>query len=85
MKAINKFIVCEPINEEIRTDSGLMLSEKDADNIRYRMAKVVSPGSEVYVIKEGDVVYYDRSAGFKIMIQDLPYLVISERDVVVVL
>jgi co-chaperonin GroES (HSP10) len=85
MKAINKYIICEPIAEEIKTDTGLILSEKDSDNIRYRMAQVVSPGSEVQVIKEGDRVYYDKSAGFKILIDGHPYLVISERDVVVVL
>jgi len=36
-------------------------------------------------IKEGDVVYYDRHAGFDMEIDSVVYKVIKEFDVVVVL
>jgi co-chaperonin GroES (HSP10) len=36
-------------------------------------------------IKEGDSVLYDKNAGFKLLIDGRQYLVILERDVVVVL
>lgn len=85
MKAVNKFIVAEEVHREIKTGSGLVMSSKDAEDIRYRECKVVSVGNEVVAIKEGDSVLYDRNAGFKLMIEGRPYLVILERDVVVVL
>lgn len=85
MKAVNKFIVAEEVHREIKTASGLVMSSKDAEDIRYRECKVVSVGNEVVAIKEGDSVLYDRNAGFKLMIEGHPYLVILERDVVVVL
>ena len=85
MKAVNKFIVAEEVHREIKTASGLVMSSKDAEDIRYRECKVVSVGNEVVAINEGDNVLYDRNAGFKLMIEGRPYLVILERDVVVVL
>ena len=48
-------------------------------------AILVKPGTDVSVIKEGDIIYYDKSAGHDMLIEDNPYTVITERDVVVVL
>ena len=48
-------------------------------------ARKLMPGNEVVAIKEGDSVLYDKNAGFKLLIEGRQYLVILERDVVVVL
>jgi len=86
MKAIGKYIVIKPIKESnTTTKGGLILAEAQREDIRYRRAKVVKPGTDVKALKIGDEIYYDKSAGFKIEIKKEEYKVIKEFDVVVVL
>lgn len=85
MKAIGKNIIIESVNEEVRTESGLLLSAKDADGFRYKRGIVVSPGTEVTAILSGDEIYYDKSHSYVMLIGEKPYTIIQERDVVVVL
>ena len=86
MRAVGKYIVIDPIKEvDTTTKGGLILAEKQREDIRYRRAKIVEPGSDVKALKKGDEVYYDRSAGFNIEIKKENYRVIKEFDVVIVL
>lgn len=85
MKPINKYIIISPVSEELKTESGLLLSKTDAFAFRYKKATVVKPGTEVNTIKEKDVIYYDKAQAHEVMINDQSYVVIQERDVVVVL
>ena len=86
MKAIGKYIVINPIKEtETKTKGGLLLAEAQREDIRYRRAKVVKPGSDVVVLKKGDEIYYDKAAGFNIEIKQEQYKIIKEQDVVIVL
>jgi co-chaperonin GroES (HSP10) len=85
MKPIGKNIIVKDITEEIKTDSGLVLSGKDIDAMRYRKALVIESGTEVNFIKKDNVIYYDKSHGFTMLIEDKPHTIIQERDVVVVL
>jgi len=84
MKAIGKYIVIKPIDEEVKTDSGLILSGKDVDDFRYRKGKVITPGTDVVGINEGDEIYYDKVQSFTMIIGEEQRTVIQERDVVVV-
>jgi co-chaperonin GroES (HSP10) len=86
MKAIGKYIVIEPIKEvDTKTKGGLILAESQREDIRYRRAKVIKPGTDVKALKKGDEIYYDKSAGFKIEIKKEEYKVIKEFDVVIVI
>lgn len=85
MKPIGKNIVVKDIDEEVKTDSGLILSGEDMKGMRYRKAVVIAAGTEVGYIKTDDVIHYDKSHGFTMLIEDKPYTIIQERDVVVVL
>ena len=86
MKAIGKYVVIEPIKEvDVQTKGGLILAEKQREDVRYRRAKVLEPGSDVSVLKKGDEVYYDKAAGFNIEIKKEEYKVIKEQDVVIIL
>jgi co-chaperonin GroES (HSP10) len=85
MKPIGKNIIVKTIDEEVKTDSGLVLSGKDVDAMRYRKAVVIEAGTEVDFIKKDDVIYYDKTHGFTMLIEDKPHTIIQERDVVVVL
>lgn len=85
MTPIGKYIVINAVVEEdVKTNSGLLLSGEDAKGFRYHKGVVVKPGTDVSVIKEGDTIYYDKGHGFTMLIADKPYTVIMERDVVVV-
>lgn len=84
MKPIGKYIVIKTIKEELKTESGLLLSSQDASDFRYKKGEVIKPGTQVDVIQEGDIIYYDGSAGHQMLIEDNPYTIIQERDVVVV-
>jgi len=86
MKAVGKYIVIDPIKEvDTTTKGGLILAEKQREDVRYRRAKVVEPGSDVEVLKKGDEIYYDKSSGFNIEINKEEYKVIKEFDVVIIL
>ena len=86
MKAIGKYIVINPIKEkENKTKGGLLLAENQREDIRYRKATIIEPGTEVKVLKKGDTIYYDRSAGFNIELNKEHYKVIKEMDVVIIL
>lgn len=84
MKPINKYIVIDPIDEQLVSSSGLILSTEDAKAFRYKKATVVESGNQVDTINKGDVIYYDKNAGHSMMIGDSTYTIILERDVVVV-
>ena len=85
MKPIGKYIVIQTVKEELKTQSGLLLSQEDANNFRYKKGKVIKPGTETSNIEEGDMIYYDKAAGHEMFINDKIYTVILERDIVVVL
>tara|TARA_R100000781_G_scaffold114918_1_gene87861 strand:- start:846 stop:1103 length:258 start_codon:yes stop_codon:yes gene_type:complete len=84
MKAIGKYIIINKIEEQITTESGLLLSSEDVSDLRYHKGEVVQPGTEVDAIKSGDIIYYDKSRGHSMMINNKEYSIIVEKDVVVV-
>lgn len=85
MQAIGLNIVTKPIKEEIKTDSGLLLSGDDAKNMRYAKATVVSVGTEVNGVAEGDTIYYDKRSSYTMMVEGVQYTIIQNRDIVLVL
>ena len=85
MKPIGKYIVIKTIDEEIKTESGILLTGEDTNQMRYKRGIVIEPGTEVSVISAGDDIYYDKNHGFTMIINDNQYTIIRESDVVVVL
>jgi co-chaperonin GroES (HSP10) len=85
MQPIGKYIVVKDVQESIKTESGLILSGEDTNQLRYKRAVVIAPGTEVTVINEDDELYYDKAHSFTMLIDDVQYTIISERDVVVVI
>jgi len=85
MQPIGKHIVIQPVEEEVTTESGLLLSGEDAKQLRYGRGTTVAVGTEVSDIGVGEDLYYDKRASYTMMIDGSPYTIISERDVVVVL
>ena len=86
MKAIGKNIVITPVKEnDTKTSGGLILAEAHREDIRYRRGSVVTVGTDVIGLKDGDEIYYDRHAGFGIELKKEQFKVIKENDVVIVL
>ena len=85
MKAIGKNIVINKIEEEVTTDSGLLLSSKDRSDMRYQKGEVFLTGSDVLNLNVGDKIYYDTRQSYTLVIGGEARTVIQERDVVVVL
>ena len=86
MKAVGRNVVILPVREtETKTKGGLLLAEAQREDIRYRLAKVVTVGDDVKMVGDSDNVYYDRHAGFTIEIKDEKFTVIKEQDIVIII
>ena len=85
MTPIGKYIVIKTIDEEIKTASGLLLSAEDANQLRYKKGIIVKIGTDVTAIDEGSEIYYDKRAGYTMLIKNEAYTIIRESDIVVVL
>lgn len=85
MKAINYYIIIDKIKEAPKTVAGLELTETQNTDIRYLKANVISVGNKVEeLVKEGDVVRYDKHAGHGIEWNDCMYYVITINDIVLI-
>jgi co-chaperonin GroES (HSP10) len=84
MRAIGRNIVIDIIEETIKTDSGILLSAEDAKGLRYGKGVVVTAGTDVQHIKQGDVIYYDKRNSFGMVIDGEQRTIINESNVVVV-
>jgi len=86
MKAIGRNLIIEKEKQgSSKTEGGLILGEKQREDLRYNKAKVISIGADIKGIKENDCVYYDRHAGHNIEINKKVYQVIKDSDIVIVL
>lgn len=84
MKAVNQYIIIDPIKQQEKKVGGLILTDELNEDNRYLKAKVISIGNYVEGIVEGDVVYYDRHAGHGVQHKDNFYGVIQQKDVVLI-
>lgn len=84
MKAIGKNIIIQKIEEQITTESGILLSNSDAQSFRYQKGKIILPGTDVCHLKKDDSIYYDTRNSYSLIINNETVTIIQERDVVVV-
>ena len=84
MKAVNHYLIIEPIKEGPKKVGGLILTDEVNEDNRYLKAKVISIGNLVEGIKEDDIIYYDKHAGHGIQHKDKFYGVIKQQDVVLI-
>jgi co-chaperonin GroES (HSP10) len=84
MKAVNHYIIIDPIKNEPKKVGGLILTDEINEDNRYLKAKVVSVGNLVEGINNDDVIYYDKHAGHGIQHKDKFYGVIKQQDVVLI-
>lgn len=86
MKAIGNNIIITP--EKIsnnKTKGGLLIIEKDREDIRYNKAIIIEVSDDIKVVKKGDKIFYDKHAGHGIEFDKEKYTIIKLQDIVVVL
>ena len=84
MQAVNHYIIVEKIKEEPKNVNGLLITDSVTNDVRYLKGKVISVGNNTEVLKQGDVIYYDKHAGHGIDWGGKLYYVIKQQDVVIV-
>ena len=84
-KAFGRTIVISPIKEEVKNKVGLVITEANDREIRYKLADVFLTGDLVKGIEYGDKIYYDKTNASEIRIEGNKYLIISENDIRIVL
>ena len=84
LKPIGKYIAIKNIEEEIKTESGLILSGEDTNQLRYKKGLVIAPGTDVAAIQKDDIIYYDKGHSYTMIINDEQITIIRESDVVIV-
>ena len=84
MKAVNRYIIVDKIKIEPKKVAGLIMAEETDQDNRYVKAKIISCGNLVEVLKDNDIVYYDKHAGHDISFNDKLYRVIQDRDVILI-
>ena len=86
MKAIGRNLIVDMSKQGIsQTKGGLLLAEKQREDIRYAEGVVISAGNEVDGIKKNDVIYFDKNNTHQIEIKKEIYQVVNIAHVVVVL
>jgi co-chaperonin GroES (HSP10) len=87
MKAVGFFVIVKELSSSktVKSKHGLLLTEKDREDIRYVKASIVSVGDPKFSLKEGDVVLYDKFAGSIVENEGDNYKVIKTADIAVVL
>ena len=86
MKAIGKNLVVKMEKAGIsKTKGGLLLGEKQREDIRYAEGTVVTAGADAGGLKENDVIYFDKNNSHQIEVKDEIYNVVKVDNVVIVL
>lgn len=86
MRAYNKWLICEQVEEPAVMKSGLQLSASDMEEMRYQRARIIAPpGNLVTGIQEGDEVYYDKVRAFEMTLDGKRVTVVNENDIVAVI
>jgi chaperonin GroES len=92
LRPLGDRVVLKPVEKEERTKSGIVLpdtaKEKPQEGLVEAVGtgRVLDNGSKVPVdLKVGDRVLYAKYAGNEFKIEDVEYLIVSEKDVLAVL
>ena len=86
MRAIGNNLIIKKIEEPNQsTKGGLLLTEKQREDVRFQKAEVIEIGDLVVAVKKNDTIYFDKAVAHRIEIEKEPYHVIRQENVVVVL
>jgi chaperonin GroES len=82
LKPLKDRVVVSYTEEVEKTAGGIYVP--DSAKEKPQQGKIESIGSEVKELKEGDIVFFDKYSGSKIMADDLEMLIIKEEDILAI-
>ena len=85
MNAYGKTIIIREIKEEVKTSKGLIVTDLNDRDIRYKLGEVVSVGDEVVNISQGKMVYFDKTHAGDIRLDGKMYKIVNTNDIRVIL
>lgn len=85
MRAFGRTLVISEIKEEVKNKLGLIITEANDRDIRYKLGEVFMAGEDIEGIKSGDKLYYDKVNASELRLDGKKYLIINLSDVRVVL
>lgn len=85
MRAFGRTLVISEIKEEVKNKLGLIITEANDRDVRYKLGEVFMVGEDVEGIKSGDKLYYDKVNASELRLDGKKYLIINLSDVRVVL
>lgn len=85
MRAFGKTIVITEIKEEVKNKLGLIITEANDRDIRYKLGEVFMVGEDVIGIQSGDKLYFDKVNSSELRLEGKKFLIINLSDVRVVL
>ncbi|HCY06028.1 MAG: co-chaperone GroES [Erysipelotrichaceae bacterium] len=91
LKPLRDNVVIEKSKEEVKTASGIVLSDKPKDEPSIGIVLEVGPGKEVdgklvsMNIEKGQKVVYKRYGGTEVKLDEKEYLIISVDDILAII
>ena len=86
MKAIGKNLIVKIAKQGVtETQGGLLLAERQREDLRYAKGEIISAGDEVVGLKEKDIIYFDEHNSHPIEIDKQIFKVLNFVYVVIVL
>jgi co-chaperonin GroES (HSP10) len=84
MRVLSKYLLVKRVSEQKQTNSGLLLTGSDSNDMRYHKAVTHSVGDSITGINPGDTILYDKVQSHEIILDNERMTIIQERDVVCV-
>lgn len=84
MNTLNNYIVVKKISEEIKSKSGLTISDSDMTDMRYYKGVVMLDNEDYDKVKKGDTLYYDKAQGNPFRLNGESCTIIRTVDIVMV-
>lgn len=85
MRAFGRTLVISEIKEEVKNKLGLIVTEANDRDIRYKLGEVFLVGDDVKDINPGDKLYFDKVSASELRLNGTKYQIININDVRVVL
>lgn len=94
LQPIGDRIIIEPFDTEAVTQGGIVLPQSTVVKEVTQKAKVVAVGAGLILstgvrvepeVKVGDIIVFNRMAGVEIKVDQKPYKILTERDIIGIL
>jgi len=84
IKPLDDRVLIEPISEEQKTKSGIVLPDT-AEKEMPEQGKVIATGPNAKSVKKGDVILFTKYGPSEIKIKNKKYLIAKEEDILAII